>query len=324
MAVVASAAMRLCLMIEGQEDVTWPQWIALAETCERVGLEGLFRSDHYISVDEGSTRGSLDAWTTLAGLAARTERIRLGTMVSPATFRHPSVLGRAATTVDHISGGRVELGLGAGWYEREHRAFGFPFPPLGERMEVFEEQAEVIVGQWTTESFSYAGRHYRLEDCDALPRPVQRPHPPLIVGGSGKRRTVEVAARLGQEYNVVGPTVAECRALRRRMDEACARHGRDPSSLVLSAMCMVVVGVDAAEAEARAQRLVDLGFERGDGASVLVENRGTWVCGTVAEAVARLRELADAGVERMMLQHLLHDDLDAVELFGRELVPAVS
>ena len=316
--------MRLCLMIEGQEDVTWQQWIALAETCERVGLEGLFRSDHYVSVDEGATRGSLDAWTTLAGLAARIERIRLGTMVSPATFRHPSVLGRAATTVDHISGGRAELGLGAGWYEREHRAFGFPFGSLGERMEVFEEQAEIIVGQWTTESFSYSGRHYRLEDCDALPRPVQRPHPPVIIGGSGKRRTVEVAARLGQEYNVVGPTVEECRDLRRRMDEACARHGRDPQTLVLSAMCTVCVGEDAAQAEARAQRLVDLGFEQGDGASLLAENRDTWVCGTVAEAIARLRELADAGVERTMLQHLLHDDLDAVELFGRELAPAVS
>ena len=316
--------MRLCLMIEGQEDVTWPQWIALAETCERVGLEGLFRSDHYVSVDEGATRGSLDAWTTLAGLAARTERIRLGTMVSPATFRHPSVLGRAVTTVDHISGGRAELGLGAGWYEREHRAFGFPFGSLGERMEVFEEQAEIIVGQWTTESFSYSGRNYQLEDCDALPRPVQRPHPPVIIGGSGKRRTVEVAVRLGQEYNVVGPTVEECRALRRRMDEACARHGRDPQTLILSAMCTVCVGEDAGQAEARAQRLVDLGFEQGDGASVLAENRDSWVCGTVDEAVARLRELADAGVERMMLQHLLHDDLDAVELFGRELVPAVS
>jgi len=316
--------MRLCLMIEGQEDVTWPQWIALAEACERVGLEGLFRSDHYVSVDEGATRGSLDAWTTLAGLAARTERIRLGTMVSPTTFRHPSVLGRAATTVDHISGGRAELGLGAGWYEREHRAFGFPFGSLGERMEVFEEQAEIIVGQWTTESFSYSGRHYQLEDCDALPRPAQRPHPPVIIGGSGKRRTVEVAARLGQEYNVVGPTVAECRDLRGRMDEACARHGRDPQTLVLSAMCTVCVGEDTAQAEARAQRLVDLGFEQGDGASVLAENRDTWVCGTIDEAVARLRELADAGVERMMLQHLLHDDLDAVELFGRELVPAVT
>ena len=315
--------MRLCLMIEGQEDVTWPQWIALAETSERVGLEGLFRSDHYVSVDEGATRGSLDAWTTLAGLAARTERIRLGTMVSPATFRHPSVLGRAATTVDHISGGRAELGLGAGWYEREHRAFGFPFASLGERMEVFEEQAEIIVGQWTTDSFSYSGRHYRLEDCDALPRPVQRPHPPVIIGGSGKRRTVEVAARLGQEYNVVGPTVEECRALRRRMDEACARHGRDPSTLVLSAMCMVVVGADTAEAEARAQRLVDLGFEEGDGASVLEQNRDTWVCGTVDQAVTRLRDLADAGVERMMLQHLLPDDLEMVALIGREIAPRV-
>jgi F420-dependent oxidoreductase-like protein len=316
--------MRLCLMIEGQEDVTWPQWVALAETCERVGLEGLFRSDHYVSVDEGSTRGSLDAWTTLAGLAARTERIRLGTMVSPATFRHPSVLGRAATTVDHISGGRAELGIGAGWYEREHRAFGFPFAPLGERMEVFEEQAEVIVGQWMTESFSYSGRHYTLEDCDALPKPVQRPHPPLIVGGAGKRRTVEVAARLGQEYNVVAPTVEESRDLRRRMDAACERHGRDPSSLVLSAMCTVVVGADTTEAEARAQLLVDRGYEAGDGKSALAENRDRWVCGTVDEAVTRLRDLADAGVERMMLQHLLHDDLDAVELFGRELVPAVS
>jgi alkanesulfonate monooxygenase SsuD/methylene tetrahydromethanopterin reductase-like flavin-dependent oxidoreductase (luciferase family) len=245
-------------------------------------------------------------------------------MVSPTTFRHPSVLGRAATTVDHISGGRAELGLGAGWYEREHRAFGFPFGPLGERMEVFEEQAEIIVGQWTTESFSHSGRHYVLEDCDALPRPVQRPHPPVIIGGSGKRRTVEVAVRLGQEYNVVGPTVEESRDLRRRMDEACDRHGRDPRTLVLSAMCMVCVGEDTAQAEARAQRLADLGFEQGDGASVLAENRDSWVCGTVDEAVARLRELADAGVERIMLQHLLHDDLDAVELFGRELVPAVS
>jgi F420-dependent oxidoreductase-like protein len=318
------APVRINLMVEGQEGVEWEHWLALATAAEAAGLEGLFRSDHYRSLGNGDPLGSLDAWTTLAGLAARTERIRLGTMVSPATFRHPSVLGRAATTVDHISGGRAELGLGAGWYEREHRAFGFPFPSLGERMEVFEEQAEVIVGQWTTESFSYSGRHYRLEDCDALPKPVQRPHPPLIVGGAGKRRTVEVAARLGQEYNVVAPTVDESRDLRRRMDAACERHGRDPSSLVLSAMCTVVVGADTADVEARAQRLVDRGYEAGDGASALAENRDRWVCGTVDEAVQRLRDLADAGVERIMLQHLLHDDLDAVELFGRDLVPAVS
>jgi F420-dependent oxidoreductase-like protein len=317
--------MRLCLMIEGQEDVTWPQWVALAGVCERAGLEGLFRSDHYMALGEGARGGSLDAWATLAGLAACTQRIRLGTMVSPATFRHPSVLGRAATTVDHISGGRAELGLGAGWHEREHAAFGFPFPSLGERMAVFEEQAEVIVGQWTTEGFSYSGRHYRMDACDALPRPVQRPHPPLIVGGSGRRRSVEVAVRLAQEYNVTFSTVEECRALRGRLDEACERHGRDPATLVLSMMTTVVVGSSPADALRRAQLMVDRGLEEGaDGASLLADNGDTWVCGTVAQAAERLAALGDAGVERMMLQHLLHDDLEAVELIGSELGPAVS
>jgi F420-dependent oxidoreductase-like protein len=309
--------MRLCLMIEGQEGVTWPQWVALAETCERCGLEGLFRSDHYRSVDdEGPALGSLDAWTTLAGLAACTQRIRLGTMVSPATFRHPSVLANAANTVDHISGGRVELGLGAGWFKREHAEFGFPFAPLGERMEVFEEQAEIIVGQWTSESFSYAGSHYRLDDCDSLPKPVQRPHPPLIIGGSAKRRTVEVAARLAQEYNLVSATPDDCRAARRRLDEACERHGRDPATLVLSVMATALVGADEADLARRARRMADAGMDDDD--------HSTWIHGTVAQAAERLAELADAGVERMMLQHLLHDDLEAVELYGAELAPAVA
>ena len=314
---VASATMRLCLMIEGQEGVTWPQWIALADACERSGLEGLFRSDHYRSVDdEGPALGSLDAWTTLAGLAACTERIRLGTMVSPTTFRHPSVLGRAATTVDHISGGRAELGLGAGWFEREHSEFGFPFPPLGERMEVFEEQAEIIVGQWTNDTFSYAGSHYRLDDCEALPKPVQRPHPPVIIGGSGRRRTVAVAARLAQEYNLVSATPADCRAARRRLDEACERHGRDPSTLALSVMATVLVGSDEADVARRARRMADAGMDE--------EDHSTWIHGTVAQAAEQLAELAAAGVQRMMLQHLMHDDLDTVHRLGAELAPAVA
>ena len=309
--------MRLCLMIEGQEGVTWPQWVALADACDRSGLEGLFRSDHYRSVDDdGPALGSLDAWTTLAGLAACTERIRLGTMVSPTTFRHPSVLGRAATTVDHISGGRAELGLGAGWFEREHSAFGFPFPPLGERMEVFEEQAEIIVGQWTNETFSYAGNHYRLDDCEALPKPVQRPHPPVIIGGSGRRRTVDVAARLAQEYNLVSATAADCRVVRRRLDEACERHGRDPSTLVLSVMSTVLVGSDEADVARRGRRMADAGMDDDD--------RSTWIHGTVAQAAEQLAELAGAGVERMMLQHLMHDDLDTVHRLGAELGPAVA
>jgi F420-dependent oxidoreductase-like protein len=315
--------MRLCLMIEGQEGVTWPQWVALAHACERAGLEGLFRSDHYFSVAGRGGRGSLDALTTLAGLAECTSRIRLGTMVSPATFRHPSVTASATTTIDHISGGRAELGLGAGWYEREHAAFGFPFPPLGARMEMFEEQAEVIVRQWTEPSFSYAGKHLHLTDCEALPKPLQQPHPPLIVGGSGKPRTVAVAVRLAQEYNVVFPTVAECRALRGRLDEACERAGRDPESIVLSVMTTCLVAADEDDLVRRAQLVADRG-EGGDGAALLAENRDTWVCGTVARAAERLAELREAGVERMMLQHLLHEDVEAVDVLGTELAAALA
>lgn len=312
--------MRLCLMIEGQEGVTWPQWEVLADACERSGLEGLFRSDHYLGIG-GGEGGSMDAWTTLAALAARTDRIRLGTMVSPATFRHPSVVANATTTVDHVSGGRAELGLGAGWYEAEHSAFGFPFPPLGARMEMFEEQAEIIVSQWTRDRFSFSGRHYTLTDCPAEPKPVQRPHPPLIVGGSGKPRTVAAAVRFAQEYNVVAPTVAEARDLRARLDEACDRAGRDPSTLVLSAMSTVLVGAGGDELRRRARVMIDRGYGEGetDPDALVAANRDTWVCGTVSEAAERLAELADAGVERMMLQHLLHDDIGAVELMGAEL-----
>src|SRR5437763_15147585 len=172
--------MRLCLMIEGQEDVTWADWVALADACESSGVEALFRSDHYLSGGGKIGRGSHDAWTTLAAIAARTARIRLGTMVSPATFRHPSLLANAATTVDHVSGGRAELGLGAGWYELEHRSFGFPFPPLAERMQLLEQQLEIVTGLWTQDEYSFSGRHYTLEACQALPPPLQRPHPPAI------------------------------------------------------------------------------------------------------------------------------------------------
>ncbi|MGH8573564.1 MAG: TIGR03560 family F420-dependent LLM class oxidoreductase, partial [Gammaproteobacteria bacterium] len=185
--------MRICLMIEGQEDVTWEQWVALAGACEEYGLEGLFRSDHYVSVMGRTERGSLDAWSTLSALAAVTSRIRLGSLVSPATFRHPSVVAKSAATADHISGGRVELGLGAGWYEAEHEAYGFEFPDTGTRMDVLGEQLEIVHRQWTEESVDFDGRHYKLKGVHALPKPVQRPHPPIIVGGSGRRRTVGLA-----------------------------------------------------------------------------------------------------------------------------------
>jgi F420-dependent oxidoreductase-like protein len=306
-------------MIEGQEDVTWDDWVALAAACERSGLEGLFRSDHYLSGDGRNGRGSLDAWTTLAAIAERTERIRLGTMVSPVTFRHPSVVANATVTVDHISGGRAELGLGAGWYELEHQSFGFPFPPLGERMEMFEEQLEIVHRQWTEQEFSFAGRHYTLDRCPALPKPVQRPHPPLIVGGAGRRRTVAAAARWADEYNVVSPTPEQCAELRTSLDKAAADHGR--RALVLSVMTTCLVGEDAAQVARRASELVGKfdEFEGADGESLLREHGAGWIAGTVDEAAAQLRRLGDAGVERVMLQHLMHRDIEMVELLGREL-----
>jgi F420-dependent oxidoreductase-like protein len=310
-------------MVEGQEDVTWDQWLALAEATERTGLDGLFRSDHYLSGDGRVGRGSLDAWTTLAGIAAHTSRIRLGTMVSPATFRHPSVLGRSATTVDHISGGRIELGLGAGWFQMEHDAFGFPFPPMNVRMEMLEEQLEIVTRQWTEAEFSFDGAHYALDRCPALPRPLQLPHPPVIVGGAGKPRTVAMAVRFAQEYNVVSGDVDECRAVRERLDRACDAAGRDPATLPLSVMTTTVVGADAPELGRRLDDLAALGFDR-TGAELLRENRDEWIAGTVPEVLEKLHALSEVGVQRAMLQHLCHTDVEMVELIGNALVPGVA
>ncbi len=180
--------MRLDLMIEGQEGVSWPQWQAIAQACEQHGIGTLFRSDHYMNLDgTHPERGALDALGTITALAGQTRTLRLGTMVSPATFRHPSVLAKLITTADHVSGGRVELGLGAGWHEREHAAYGFPYPDLKTRMEVLDEQLQIVLGNWASptgdETFSFSGKHYQLERLDAQPKPIQRPHPPLLIGG---------------------------------------------------------------------------------------------------------------------------------------------
>jgi F420-dependent oxidoreductase-like protein len=309
-------------MIEGQEDVTWADWVALAVTCEASGVDALFRSDHYLSGDGKIGRGSHDAWTTLAAIAARTRRIRLGTMVSPVTFRHPSLLANAATTVDHVSGGRVEVGLGAGWYELEHAAFGFPFPPMAERMAMLEEQLEIVVGQWTQEEYSFAGRHYRLDACQALPRPLQQPHPPVIVGGGGKRRTVELAARFAQEYNVVSADPELCRRIRRRLDDAAAAHGRPAP--VLSVMETTLIAPDRDRLVENATRLGEIHFGGVSGEQLLAEQTSGWIRGTLDEVAAQLEELASAGVRRAMLQHLDHRDLDTVRLIGAELAPRVA
>jgi F420-dependent oxidoreductase-like protein len=319
---VTLGAMRVCLMIEGQEDVTWDQWLEIARACEDSGLEGLFRSDHYLSVMGRSERGSLDAWTTLAGLAAVTERIKLGTLVSPASFRHPSVLAKSAVTVDHISNGRVELGLGAGWLRAEHEAYGFPFHDTRTRIDVFAEQLEIVHRSWTEEGFDLAGEHYEISSLNALPEPVQRPHPNLIVGGSGGPRSSALAARWADEYNTVHPNLEDCNRRRAAVAAACERAGRE--MLVFSVMTGCVVGKDDNEVERRAQAVMGVDGGSGSVRRWLESVADEWVVGTVDQVMDRLGELGDAGVERVMLQHLAHWDTDMIRTLGEEVARAVA
>lgn len=296
--------MRFAVMIEGQEGVGWDDWLALAETCERTGIEALFRSDHYLSVEQGHDLGALDAWGTICGLAAVTEKLRLGTLVSPATFRHPSNLAKLAVTADHISGGRVELGLGTGWHDAEHRAYGFPDPSFGR----LAEQVEVVHGILSPGPFSFSGEHYELEELEAQPEPVQSPIP-LILGGAAKKRGAALAARYAAEYNVVHATPEEAGAARGRVRAACEAAGRDPDSITFSLMHGLALGADAAQAEDRARRL---GGAEG------------WLRGTPEQVVERLREYEAVGVERVFVQHLLFRELDVIELLAAEVVPALS
>ena len=312
--------MRLALMIEGQEGVTWEHWQSLAATGERLGFEALLRSDHYLSVDGRRERGALDAWGTINALAATTRAIRLGTLVSPATFRHPSMLAKLAVTADHISGGRVEVGIGSGWLEAEHRAYGFAFPPLRVRIDRLAEQLEIIRGSWAPGPFTLHGEHWRVEDLDALPKPAQQPHPPLIMGGGAGPRSASLAARHATEYNVVHADPGSAAEARDRLDAACEAAGRDPATLRFSLMDGFLVGADEADLRARADRLAEW---RGDAVD-LDELARTWIVGTPERVVARLREYADAGVERVMLQHHLYEDDDALELIASEVAPALA
>ena len=284
--------MRLALMVEGQEGVSWEQWLALADACEEHGIEALFRSDHYLSqTDPG--RAATDAWTLLGALAARTSRLRLGTLVSPVTFRHPSVLAKAAATVDHISGGRVEVGIGAGWMQSEHERFGFPFPETAERLRMLAEQVEHVDRQ--------------LRDD---PLTVQEPRPPLIVGGSARRGTADPAARFADEYNTHGVDPAEAARRRKRLDEACEREGRDPASLRFSLMTPFLLGRD------HAKRFVQVYPEAGSPDEWFDELRRRGLAGGPVDLVDGLREFEAAGVEGVMLQHVVHDDLDVVAELG--------
>jgi F420-dependent oxidoreductase-like protein len=313
--------MQLDLMIEGQEGVTWPQWQALASACEQHGIGTLFRSDHYINLDGGHPeRGSLDALATVIALAAQTTALRLGTMVSPAMFRHPSELAKLITSADHVSGGRVELGLGAGWHEREHAAYGFTYPELKQRMEILEEQLQIVLGNWSEGEFSFSGKHYRLEQLQAQPKPIQRPHPPLLMGGKAGPMAARLAASYADEYNTAFATVADVRERSEKITRACEAIGREP--IAFSVMGPVIVGRDEADLRSRVARTAQ--FRGMDADALLSEPPDGFVVGTLAQAAEQLREYERAGARRMLCQHNPHDDLEFVELLGRELAPLVA
>lgn len=308
--------MDLRVFTEPQQGATYDQLRRVALEAERLGFSGFFRSDHYLAMGGVDPRpGPTDAWATLAGLAVETQRIRLGTLVTAATFRLPGPLSIIVSQVDQMSGGRVELGIGAGWYEAEHRAWGIPFPPLAQRFDRLEEQLEILTRIWACpegETVDVEGRFWRLEACPALPRPLQRPRPPIILGGSGRRRTPSLAARFADELNLPFPPLEEVRPAFGRGEAACEAVGRDPASLRRSVTLVVCCGSSPAEL---ARRAAAIGRE-------IDELRVHGCAGSPAEVVERLGDFAAAGAERCYLQFLDLDDLDHLALVGTEVLPA--
>ena len=296
---------------------TYDQQLRMAQAAEAAGFDAFFRSDHFLTMGGDGMPGPTDSWVTLGAIARETRRIRLGTLVTAATFRHPGLLAVQVAQVDAMSGGRVELGLGTGWYDAEHSAYGVPFPPLGERFERLEEQYAIVTGLWGTpvgETFSFEGRHYQLKDSPALPKPAQHPHPPLIVGGGGPKRTPRLAAAYADEFNLPFSSLADTEAQFERVRAACEDRGRDPGTLRLSAAQVVCCGVDEAELERRA---ANIGRQ-------LDELRAHGAAGTPDEVVARLRAFAGIGAETVYLQVLDLDDLEHLRLLATDVLPRVS
>jgi F420-dependent oxidoreductase-like protein len=307
----------LRIFTEPQMGATYDELLAVARRAEETGFDAFFRSDHYLTMGGDGLPGPTDAWVTLAGLARETSRIRLGTLMTAATFRLPGPLAIAAAQVDQMSGGRVELGIGAGWFEAEHTAYGIPFPSLGERFDRYEEQLAVITGLWNTppgETFDFRGTYYQLSDSPALPKPVQAGGIPMLVGGAGKKRTPRLAARYASEFNVPFSSAEDNARLFAGVREACEEAGRDPSSLVYSSALVLCVGKDEAEI---ARRAAAIGRD-------VEELREHGVAGTPAEAVDIIGRYAEAGAQRFYLQVLDLSDLDHLDLVASEVAPQLG
>jgi F420-dependent oxidoreductase-like protein len=308
--------MKLRIFTEPQQGADYQTLRAVALAAEELGFDAFFRSDHYLAMGGAGLPGPTDSWVALGALAVETSRIRLGTMVTAATFRLPGPLAISVAQVDQMSGGRIEIGIGAGWFEREHTAYGIPFPPVGERFDRLEEQLAILTGLWEAEeggTFSFAGTHYQLTDSPALPKPAQRPRPPVILGGSGPRRTPRLAATFADEYNVPFHSVADSAAAFSRVREACAAAGRDPGSMIYSVAQTVCCGKDEAEFRRRAAAI---GWEPAD-------FREKGIGGTPGAVAAKLAEFAGIGAERVYLQVLDLHDLDHLALIASDVAPQV-
>ncbi len=308
--------MDLRIFTEPQLGASYDQQLRLARASEAAGFDAYFRSDHLLTFAGDGLPGPTDTWTTLAGLARETSTIRLGTLVTSMTFRHPGMLALQVAQVDVMSGGRVELGLGAGWFDGEHDAFGLPFPSTRERFERLEEQFEILRGVWAAtpaEKFDWPGKHYQLKGNPGLPKPTQQPHPPLIVGGLGPKTTPRLAAKFAAEFNVPFAPLPDVKDVNARVDEACSAAGRDPSTLRRSMALTVCCGRDEVELERRAAAI----------GQPLKHLRKRQLAGTPSEIVNKLGAVGELGLTRVYLQTLDIDDLDHIDLIAAEVLPQV-
>ena len=304
--------------VEPQQGATYADQLAVARAAEALGYSAFFRSDHYVALSGDGLPGPTDSWVTLAAIARETSSIRLGTMVTAATFRHPGPLAISVAQVDEMSSGRVELGIGAGWFEAEHRAYAIPFPPLGERFDRLTEQLRIITGLWMTpvgNTFDYSGRHYTVAESPALPKPVQSPHPPIIIGGAGAKRTPALAAAFAAEFNLPFAPADALKAQYERVAAALTDAGRAPDSLTYSAAFVLCAGRDDTEIARRADAI---GWEVDE-----LRNNSP-VAGTPAEIADKLGTFASIGVQRVYLQLLDMSDLAHLEFFATEVIPQLG
>ena len=326
--------MRFALMIEAQQGLSYEDQLAIVRRAEAAGFDSFFRSDHYAAFPGAADRPTTDAWAVLAGLARETTRISLGALVSPVTFRHPGNFVKLVTTVDQMSGGRIEVGVGAGWNDDDHEQLGLAFPPMSERADLMEDQLAILHGLWTEEpGWTFDGHHVRVRngalrdgpvDVDGRPRENGRPRPRIITGGQGTPRGYRLAARYADEFNLSSTSPEDSRRKQAELDEACRAIGRDPATLTRSAMAGTLIARDDAELERRGAALLEeLGEDAASGRSWLNARRGRWIYGSPDDARGMVARFADAGIERIMLQDFLPRDLEHIDLMAEALIGRV-